>query len=84
MSRRGLRTAFNVGGAHTRLEPPHLVPLEDTPGFQDSRAACPPSRQRVTDGQGYQERIGPMEVEPVQGEAPHEGNEPYGEPHGVR
>ena len=53
--------------------------LEDTPGFQDSRAACPPSRRRVTDGQGHQERIDPVEVEPVQGEAPHEGNEPHRE-----
>ena len=75
MSRWRYRTAFNVGGAHTMLGPPYLVPPVDTPGFQDSRSACPPSRQRVTDGQGHQERIDPIEVERVQGEAPHEGNE---------
>ena len=58
----GCRTAFNVSGAHTRVGSLHLVLLGETPGSQDSRAICPPSRQRATGGQRHHDAAIPWKL----------------------
>ena len=63
------RVASSIGGAHTRVRPPPPVPLGTTSGPQDSRASCPPLRQRATGGRRHPERSDPMGVEAAQGEA---------------
>ena len=71
-SQHGCRVASRVAssiGAHTRVRPPPPVSLGTTSGPEDSRAGCPPLRQRATGGRRHPERSDPMDVEAAQGGA---------------
>ena len=61
------RVASSIGRAHTSVRSPPPVSLGTTSGSQDSRAGCPPLRQRATGGRRHPERSDPMGVEAAQG-----------------
>ena len=67
------RVASSIGGAHTRVRPLPPVPLGTTSSPQDSRAGCPPLRQRATGGRRHPARS-PMDVEAAQREELHDVN----------
>ena len=76
MNRHGCRTALIGSGAHTRVRIPPPLPPGATRGSWDSRAVCPPPRQRATGLQRNQRCSDFTEVEPVQAEVPLEHNAP--------
>ena len=75
-SQHGRSTALISGGAYNRVGLPPLLPPGATRGSRDSRAICPPPRQRATGLQRNQQCSDFTEVEPVQAEVPLEDDAP--------
>ena len=75
-SQHGRRTVLISGGAYNRVGLPPLLPPGATRGSRDSRAICPPPRQRATGLQRNQQCSDFTEVEPVQAEVPLEDDAP--------